>query len=251
MQLARTALRRRASVFEGGRETTRDVLRIGIQIRAGDWAFDASQEQELKLKPYLPFFDCAKQIEGFAKPHPDAQVLWYLISDSARLRKKALGRFKDRVVTSTAPRKHVACNVGDCQAEGRNQTQALLDAVGDLLSLAQTDYQVLTQKSGFGKVAAALAIDNWHSVYWPGGLRWGGRESVDAGLACECVAHRSSLIKSTKRHRQAHRQGLPPPRRPAPQDRLHRRELHPGRLRPAGGLERRVRACVCFVLCAA
>lgn len=181
MQLTKMALRPRASALKGGRETTADVVRIGIQIRAGDWTFDKEEEQDLKFAPYTPFFDCARQIEAFAKPHKDSPVVWYLISDSARVRKKALKRFgPEKLVTLTREHKHVACNVVDCARF--NQTQALVDAVGDILSLAQTDYQVLTQKSGFGKVAASLAIDQWHNVYWPGALIWKCEACVGALL---------------------------------------------------------------------
>ncbi len=168
MQLSKRALRPRSTVFKDGQERKVDVLRIGIQIRAGDWTFDeAAREQELEIPRYMPFFDCARQLEAFAKPSPDSQVLWYLISDSARLRAEALARYGlHKVVTLTKAHAHVACNVVDCHRH--NQTQALLDAVGDLLSLAKTDYQILTQKSGFGKVAVSLLIDQWHNVYWPG-----------------------------------------------------------------------------------
>lgn len=194
MQLTQNVLRPRASAFNDGRETTSDVVRIGIQIRAGDWTFDEKEEQELKFAPYAPFFDCARQIEGFAKVTPDTPVVWYLVSDSARVRKKALKRFgQDKLVTLTREHKHVACNVVDCARF--NQTQALVDAVGDILSLAQTDYQVLTQKSGFGKVAASLAIDHWHNVYWPGALIWGVRHRVGL-LTC-------LLVESTRVHMHA------------------------------------------------
>lgn len=168
MRLSQTALRPSSNVWKGGREIRQEVVRIGIQIRAGDWTFDKELEQELHLNAYLPFFDCAQQIEAFAAKE-GRPVLWYLISDSALLRKKALKRFgPEKVVTLTQDHNHVACNVVHCG--GRDQAQALVDAVGDLISLSKTDYKVLTQKSGFGKVAASLAIDNWHGTYWPGTL---------------------------------------------------------------------------------
>lgn len=182
MQLTKKTLHPRVSAMKDGRETKSDVVRIGIQIRAGDWTFDEEEEQELKLSPYMPFFDCARQIEDFAKPAADSPVLWYLISDSTRVRTKALKRFgADKLVTLTTEHKHVACNVVDCARH--NQTQALVDAVGDILSLSKTDYFVLTQKSGFGKVAASLAIDRWHNVYWPGAPIGSGIRCIDGWLA--------------------------------------------------------------------
>jgi hypothetical protein len=167
MQLSRKALRQSTSVFKDGRETKMDVIRIGIQIRAGDWAFDEEQEKELEMERYLPFFNCARQVEEFARPRPDVHILWYLISDSSLLRMEALKRYgPEKVVTLTREHKHVACNVVECSSH--NQTQTLLNAVGDILSLSKTDYKILTQKSGFGKVAVSLATHQWHNTYWPG-----------------------------------------------------------------------------------
>jgi hypothetical protein len=167
MQFTRKALRPSSSVFKDGREIKRDAVRIGIQIRAGNWTFNDEEKKQVELEPYMPFFNCARQIEEFAKPHTDSQVLWYVISDSDEVRKKALAKFGPKLlVTLTREAKHVACNVVDCG--DRNQTQALVEAVGDIMSLSKTEFKVLTQKSGFGKVAASVAIDQWHNVYWPG-----------------------------------------------------------------------------------
>jgi hypothetical protein len=226
MELSRKALRPTTTIFKDGRETKVDVLRIGIQVRAGDWTFDNEQEEELRFGPYKPFFDCARQLEEFAKPHPESQVMWYLISDSRRLRKRALKRFgAEKLVTLTREHAHVACNVVDCSRH--NQTQALLDAVGDLLSLSGTDYQVLTQKSGFGKVAASLATHHWHNVYWPGGYALGFVYCLLTALLawvfifnfyCVCVCVCLPLARAVRGRppidRDASLSLIPPPLRP-------------------------------------
>ena len=112
------------------------------QIRAGDWTFEGA-DIEMNFRSYLPFFYCAREIEDYAKPREDTKALWYLISDSQALREKALKQFgPDKLVTLTRKHHHIACNVADCQAEQRNQTATLINAVADLYSLARTDYQV-------------------------------------------------------------------------------------------------------------
>lgn len=98
------------------------------------------------------------------------QVLWYLISDSARLRQLALERFgADKLVTQTAAAHHIVCGKTDkCKdTDEAQQNAALTAAAGDMLSLSLTDFQVLTDRSGFGKVASAIGM-GWHTVWFGG-----------------------------------------------------------------------------------
>jgi hypothetical protein len=98
-------------------------------------------------------------------------VLWYLISDSARLRQLALERYgPDKLVTQTAAAHHIVCGKTDkCKdTDEAQQNAALTAAAGDMLSLSLTDFQVLTDRSGFGKVASAIGM-GWHTVWFGGG----------------------------------------------------------------------------------
>ena len=97
-------------------------------------------------------------------------MLWYLISDSARLRQLALERFgADKLVTQTAAAHHIVCGKTDkCKdTDEAQQNAALTAAAGDMLSLSLTDFQVLTDRSGFGKVASAIGM-GWHTVWFGG-----------------------------------------------------------------------------------
>ena len=146
-----------------------DVLRIGIQIRVGDFVFNApGKAQALQLKDYMAYFDCAREIENHKRTVKTSKVLWYLVSDSQRLKELALDEFgPDLLVTSTEPSRHVLCvkdGLTDCN-ERDDMADSLAAAAADMMGLAETDYIILTHKSGFGKVAAWLNM-RWHNVWW-------------------------------------------------------------------------------------
>lgn len=72
---------RRMAVEEAGGDAgdveleTLPPLRIGIQIRVGDFIFKSkAREQELKLENYMAYFNCAEQIENHQRGHPDRKV---------------------------------------------------------------------------------------------------------------------------------------------------------------------------------
>lgn len=53
-----------------------DLLRIGVNIRVGDWAFDPAIEREKlhNLSYYHNYFNCAQSIEGFSRHQQHSQV---------------------------------------------------------------------------------------------------------------------------------------------------------------------------------
>jgi hypothetical protein len=63
-----------------------DILTIGISIRTGDHVF--SQVDNAVLSNYEHFFDCAEQIQSSRRVLGQT-VLWYLISDSMKLKRQA------------------------------------------------------------------------------------------------------------------------------------------------------------------
>jgi len=121
-------------------------------------------------------------------------VLWYLVSDSSRLRQLALERFgADKLVTATAAAHHIVCGKSDkCnEVDEAQQNGALTAAAGDMLSLSLTDFQVLTDRSGFGKVASAIGM-GWHTVWFGGGYpvhRKGMAKTKRAKQAKNVTAH--------------------------------------------------------------
>ena len=150
-------------------ELAQDVLRIGIQIRVGDFVFNKpGKAQALQLQDYMSYFDCAREIEKHKRTNKTSKVVWYLVSDSQRLKELALDKFgPDLLVTSTEASRHVICakdGLTDC-SESDDMADSLAAAAADMMGLAETDYIVLTRKSGFGKVAAWLNM-RWHNVWW-------------------------------------------------------------------------------------
>lgn len=144
------------------------LLRIGLQIRVGDTVYNASAKQDdIRLQDYKSFFDCATQIQEHRRTPATTRVVWYLLSDSHRLKQLALEEFgRDVLVTDTTPNKHIvtSLNVGDSNLDDE-RADALTKAAADMLSFAEMDYFVLSQKSGFGKVGAMLS-NRWHNVWW-------------------------------------------------------------------------------------
>ena len=94
-------------------------------------------------------------------------MIWYLISDSKSLREQALKKFGPaKLWTQTTEHRHMSCGKFH-HCDQWNGTSTIADAAADMLSLAQADALVLTQKSGFGKVAAWTQTDKWHQIWWP------------------------------------------------------------------------------------
>jgi hypothetical protein len=147
----------------------RNTLRIGIQIRVGDFVFNQPGKAErLSLDDYMSYFQCAREIEHHKRTPETTKVVWYLVSDSLRLKELALEKFgQELVVTSTEPSRHVLCakdGLTDCNESGE-MAESLAAAAADMMGLAETDYIILTRQSGFGKVAAWLNM-RWHNVWW-------------------------------------------------------------------------------------
>lgn len=88
-------------------------------------------------------------------------MLWYLISDSARLRQLALEHFgADKLVTQTQEAHHIVCGKSaKCKdTDDAEQALALTAAAGDMLTLSTTDFQVWCAR-GEGGVCARASTD--------------------------------------------------------------------------------------------
>eukprot|EP00611_Tribonema_gayanum_P008408 TRINITY_DN1791_c0_g1_i2.p1 TRINITY_DN1791_c0_g1~~TRINITY_DN1791_c0_g1_i2.p1 ORF type:complete len:222 (-),score=36.46 TRINITY_DN1791_c0_g1_i2:162-827(-) len=157
---------------EVGRLSSADdtVLKIAVQIRMGDSAFDPNQDQHhagKALKAAAGFADCAKQIAASRSSPKTSKVLWYVASDSAFLRTHLLREYgADMIVTSTAKSVHTDCSfiMAGTNCTDDALASALVSAAGVIWAMSMTDYQVVTQSSGFGRVAAWLSL-RWHSMY--------------------------------------------------------------------------------------
>lgn len=119
------------------------VFSVGIQIRTGDTALRRPFLDAHLLADYSPFFECADQI---ARTHsrPDQRVVYYLVTDSAKLREQAIEAYQDRILVTGLPIRHI---------HARNaQLDHVADAVIENYILASTDYKVISL-GGYGKVS--------------------------------------------------------------------------------------------------
>jgi len=134
-----------------------DVVKIGIQIRTGDYAnfwtrVQPAQfkEKNLTVSQYINWFKCAENIE---KKHAanGKRVKWFLMSDSLSLRIDAKAVYDDKIVTDTHSH---ALHTGINRNEGSASMQRVM---AELLTLSLCDYFVLTFNSGVGKLAAWIS----------------------------------------------------------------------------------------------
>lgn len=114
---------------------------------------------------HAAYFDCARAV-GAALAPPGARVRWLLVSDSLSLRQSAAAAFGDGVLTDTvAPALHIdKCGGRPTQLPRDkllcNETvkaQAVQLAVRDILLLARANAHVISENSGFGRLAAFLS----------------------------------------------------------------------------------------------
>eukprot|EP00271_Cylindrocystis_brebissonii_P004218 TRINITY_DN15839_c0_g1_i2.p1 TRINITY_DN15839_c0_g1~~TRINITY_DN15839_c0_g1_i2.p1 ORF type:complete len:504 (-),score=25.03 TRINITY_DN15839_c0_g1_i2:420-1931(-) len=144
-----------------------DTLKIGVNVRTGDRSF--AYDDETFVDAAVPYVHCAEEIEA-TRRKPGQRVVWYVISDSLKLRQYVKSSLGEKVVTNTETKSiHPMCSelesfgVGSCghgtAVEGETPREtALRDAAAQLLAFSCTRYQVLTKLSGFGRVGAWLSV---------------------------------------------------------------------------------------------
>eukprot|EP01038_Epipyxis_sp_PR26KG_P017036 gene17036-23418_t len=148
------------------------ILKIGIQIRVGDWQFNKA-DQSINLNHFRSFFECAQQIENFAmKPSNDGtsnytSSLWYFLSDSKQLRIAAKHKYGDKIITNTdIITEHSAKESSVCSIEGNNNCTVSLTgyttAAAEWYTLGFADYFVITLYSGYGRSAGFRSLKRDH-----------------------------------------------------------------------------------------
>ena len=147
---------------------TTDALKININIRVGDSVFDPAFDDTTTLPPFEPFFDCASQIESFARL-PNQKVIWYFTSDSLRLRQLIKQKYGEKVLTEENLRYvHGDCGDSDAKRYGNCTREAhdfsIRMAAGQIYAMSMCDYHVVSLMSGFGRFATVLS-HFWHNVY--------------------------------------------------------------------------------------
>ena len=159
----RTAMSREFSILQAT-----DALKISINIRVGDHVFNPESDILTTLSPYETYFNCALQIESYARL-PNQHVIWYVTSDSLRLRQLVKERYGNKVLTEENVR-YIHGDCGDIAAKRYgNCTQTSHDfsirmAAGQMYAMSMCDYHVISGGSGFGRFSALLS-NYWHNIY--------------------------------------------------------------------------------------
>jgi hypothetical protein len=138
-----------------------EILKIGVQIRVGDYVFQSKNRRGQRNCPLLTerkiqeFFVCCKELEAnVAKPHQT--VVWYLITNCLSLRIAAIKKWGKKVLTlSSSNLEHI---------EDTNNTLAFRTAIAEHWSFGYVDYAIITKDSSFGRTAY-LRHRSWHGLF--------------------------------------------------------------------------------------
>ena len=138
---------------------------IGIQIRVGDQLLLTGDDHVDVAQPEIAqFFSCAQQIESsLPRALRHHKVTWLLVSDSASLRKAAAVKFGQKLMTmlDVIPG-HSFFHSSDEKSPGQDfsdrDKEAFSFAAAEQYLLSMADAHVITTDSGFGRVAAFMAM---------------------------------------------------------------------------------------------
>jgi hypothetical protein len=145
-----------------------DILKIAINIRVGDHVFSPEKDASTKLESFRAFFNCAIDIETFART-PHQRVIWYLTSDSLRIRQLAKEYYGDKILTQDAI-SYVHGDCGDQEAKRygnctkTSQDSSIQLAAGQVWAISMCDYIVEPSISSFGRLGAWLGVP-WRNVF--------------------------------------------------------------------------------------
>ncbi|BGP13161.1 hypothetical protein JCM10213_000261 [Rhodosporidiobolus nylandii] len=126
---------------------------VGVQVRTGDASMFCANCDKHTVGLYKQYFDCA---DALAKryAHPSQKKLIYLITDSNNLEEDALKTFNGSIVVTGLEQSH-----DELKYMNKNGTEVVhtsldgyMRTVAESFIFSNTDYQILTQRSGFGKI---------------------------------------------------------------------------------------------------
>jgi hypothetical protein len=110
----------------------------------------------------LSFFTCAAALAN-RHAQPRQQIVYYLVSDSSALKRAALDAFPDRVVVSGLddaledPNDGEENETEEGEVDGQRdgwmlEADKMTDQVVEMWALAETDYKIVTEHSGVGRI---------------------------------------------------------------------------------------------------
>ncbi|GAA5919297.1 hypothetical protein JCM6882_007830 [Rhodosporidiobolus microsporus] len=131
---------------------------VGIQVRTGDQSMWATRKDTVNtVSHHSQYFRCAAQVAA-TYAHPSQKVLYYLATDSRVLEEDALKRFPDQVVVTGLKPAHVEIKTdkSDGLKAMKRAADGFMRTVAENWIFAATDFQILTYRSGFGKLPTWL-----------------------------------------------------------------------------------------------
>lgn len=136
---------------------SRGSLRVSIQIRTGDKAF--LNDTGLSWNLIDPFFKCAQEASALRRKVGDPDPLFFLVSDSLRVRRQAKAMYGERLLVDTAtPVEHISFNKEKNRTRAiQLATRAMQTAAAEMWLMAEADIHIVSYQSGFGMIAAWMS----------------------------------------------------------------------------------------------
>ena len=141
------------------------ALIIGIQIRVGDHSFGQGRDCKSDIDNFWPtghsideYYNCASQIEEHKRLTAKQRVIWFVISDCFGVRVDAKEKYGDKVMTNL---QMLPTHLLD---PGSDDGAAFLLPFAENWLFGMTQFQVFTQNSQFGRLAALRSLQ-WRSMY--------------------------------------------------------------------------------------
>ncbi|GAA5831174.1 hypothetical protein JCM11251_007783 [Rhodosporidiobolus azoricus] len=134
-----------------------EYFTVGIQIRTGDWSMFATAQDQNTAQLHRKYFTCASQIAA-RHAHPSQKVLYYLITDSHKLEESALKLYPNQVVVAgfTPTHDEIAFKDRSGPDVAKGSADGFMRTIAESWIFAGTDYQIITYRSGFGKIPTWL-----------------------------------------------------------------------------------------------
>ncbi|GAA5857700.1 hypothetical protein JCM8547_004335 [Rhodosporidiobolus lusitaniae] len=130
---------------------------VGLQIRTGDSSMLNGGFDTSNVTDYDNYFTCASQLAR-RYAHPSQRIIYFLLTDSKALQADALRAYPDRVIVTGLEASHD--ELGNLGQRGFDVVKRALDGyartVAESYIFAGTDAQILTFRSGFGKIPTWL-----------------------------------------------------------------------------------------------
>eukprot|EP00898_Chlorokybus_atmophyticus_P000900 jgi/Chlat1/1810/Chrsp135S02128 len=145
-----------------------NVFSIGIHIIVpAKWMV---YNTEVRLKDfdekgtqYYAYFRSAEELAA-AYAKPGQRVVWFLATNSANLKVKAMRNYPDKLIATPVRPGPVDRTVASHLTEDQLH-ENLIGAVGDWWLLSKCDFLVMRRGSGFAKTALAYSFKTQHAVF--------------------------------------------------------------------------------------